>query len=288
MPRKTDLVFPVSETGIAGAMSTSRHLVIALAAGGALSFAIKPAAAEDTNRALLATFCDAADIAGSTCKKAKAYPDAGSRTCDVQLTEERHRGKFVAGQPLLVISYESGCEPHATDGGGAVVFEQNADKPVFRSFQPGSQSNDCVTVPKDAQQDLLVCITGHIGQGILESGVAQFVFTRNFDKEISIALDFLMTAEDSTGAWGANTVTCKEGPKYFGVSKLAAGPRPMTVTVNVDYADAATIRAACGKKFPKPKETFGKLSKGEAYVPAGYAKKGKFVIDLGTRKVAPI
>jgi hypothetical protein len=268
-------------------MSTSRYLVIALAVGGALSFATAPAAAEDMDRALLATFCDAANIAGSTCKKAKSYPNTGGRTCDVQLSEERHRGKFVAGQALLVISYESGCEPHATDGGGAVVFEQNADKPVFRSFQPGSQTNNCVTVPKDAQQDLLVCITGHIGQGILESGVAQFVFTRNFDREIGIALDFLMTAEDTTGAWGANTVTCKEGPKYFGVSKLAAGSRPMTVTVNVDYADAATIRAACGKKSPKPKETFGKLAKGDAYVPAGYEKKAKFIIDLVTRKVTP-
>jgi hypothetical protein len=269
-------------------MSTSRHLVIALAIGGAVSFAAQPAAAEETDRLLLATFCDLSSIEGSTCKKARQYPDAASRACDVKLTKERYRGKFVAGAPLLVIAYESGCEPHATDGGGAVVFELVADKYLFRSFQPGSQTRDCVTAPKNTQQDLLVCITGHIGQGILESGVAQFVFTRNFDTEIGIAPDFLMTAEDTTGAWGANTVACKESSKYFGVSKLATGPRPMTVKVNADYADAATIRAACGKKFPRPKQTFGKLSKGEAYVPDGYAKKGKFVIDLVTRKVAPI
>ena len=37
----------------------------------------------------------------------------------------------------------------------------------------------------------------------------------------------------------------------------------MTVTVSVEYADAATIRTACGKGFPKPKETFGQLPKGE-------------------------
>ena len=149
----------------------------------------------------------------------------------------------------------------------------------FKNFQPGSQTNDCVAVAKNPQQDVLVCLTGHMGQGHLESGVAQFVFTRNYSREIGMSLDFLLTAEDSTGAYGANTVTCKEGQKYFGVAKLAAGPRPMTVTVDVDYADAATVRAACGKKFPKPKEVFGELAKGDAYVPAGYEKKAKFIID---------
>jgi len=38
------------------------------------------------------------------------------------------------------------------------------------------QTSDCVTLPKSEQQDLLVCLTGHIGQGILESGVMQIVF----------------------------------------------------------------------------------------------------------------
>ena len=98
--------------------------------------------------------------------------------------------------------------------------------------------------------------------------------------------DLLLTAEDSTGAYGANTVTCKELSHYFGVSKLRAGPRPQTVAVKLEYADAGTIRTACGKGFPRPKELFGKLSRGEAYVPTGYEKKGDFIIDLVTRKVA--
>ena len=45
------------------------------------------------------------------------------------------------------------------------------------------------------------------------------------------------------------------------------------------------IRTACARGFPKPKETFGKLSPGDAYVPNGYAKRGAFIIDLVTRKV---
>ena len=101
------------------------------------------------------------------------------------------------------------------------------------------------------------------------------------------SFDFLLNATDTTGAYGANTVTCKEGRQYFSVSKLAAGPRPMTVAVDLEYADAATIRAACGKEFPRPKETFGKLQKGDAYVPEGYAKKARFIVDLVSRTIAP-
>jgi hypothetical protein len=267
-------------------MSTSRVLVIALAFGGILLPANQPVRAQGADRALLAAFCDTADIAGSTCKRARGYPNAGpAKACDVKLGADRYSGKFTASDnPILVVAYESGCEAHATDSGGAVLFELSGDKYVFKSFRPGSQANDCVVV-KEPRQDLLICITGHMGQGILESGVAQMVFTRDYGGEISLAPDFLLSAEDSVGAYGANTVTCKDPSKYFGVSKLSAGPRPRTVAIKLDYADAATIKTACGKGFPKPKKLFGKLSRGEAYVPTGYEKKGNFVIDLVTRKV---
>ena len=269
-------------------MSKSRGLVVALALGAALLLANGPVRGQDADRPLLSTFCDTADIAGSTCKRAKGYPSSDGRACDVKLTGNRYSGKFIAsGDPILVVAYESGCEPHATDSGGAVVFELTADKFVLKNFQPGSQTNDCVVV-KDQRQDILICITGHIGQGILESGVAQMVFTRDRGGEISLSHDFLLTAEDSVGAYGANTVTCKERSKYFGVSKLAAGPRPQTVAVKLAYADADTFRTACGKGFPRPKQRFGKLSRGEAYVPSGYEKNGNFVIDLVTRKVEAV
>jgi hypothetical protein len=95
----------------------------------------------------------------------------------------------------------------------------------------------------------------------------------------------ILTAEDSIGAYGANVVTCKQHLKYFGVSKLAAGPRKGTVSVDADYADAAIIRTACGKGFEKPAEIFGQLAPGDAYVPEGSEKTGRLVIDLATRKV---
>ena len=262
--------------------------VIALALTGPLLLSTVPARAVDADRALLSTFCDAANIKGSTCKRAKGYPNAGKRACDVTLTADRYRGKFVAsGNPLLVVNYESGCEAHTTDNGGTVVFEQTGGKYAFPSFQPGMQGSECITLPKDEQQDLLICITGHMGQGILESGVAQMLFKEDFGKRIKLSLDVVLSAEDSEGAYGSNVVTCKEPFKVFDVSKLSVGPRRNTVTVEATYADAETIKTACGKGFPKPKEAFGDLAPGDAYVPDGQEKRGKLMIDLATRKIAP-
>jgi hypothetical protein len=258
------------------------HALLALALAGACS---SLAHAQDADRALLATFCDAADIQGAACAKAKGYPNAGDRVCDVKLNEDRYSGRFVAGaNMLLVVNYESGCESHATDNGGAAIFEQSGGKTVFRGFAPGSQVNDCVVL-KGERQDQLACLAGHMGQGILSSGVAKMVFTENAGKDIGIAVDMLVTAEDANGAYGANVVTCKESSKYFQLTDIKPGPRTQTVSVKAAYADAETIKKACAKKFPKPKETFGKLQRGDAYVPEGFEKRGTFVIDLVTRKV---
>ena len=260
--------------------------ILALPLSGAMLPA-PPAHAQVPDRALLSTFCDAPNIKGSTCRRAKSYPDAGRRGCDVTLTGDRFAGRFLAsGHPLLVANYESGCEPHATDDGGSVVFEQVGGAYVFRSFQPGVRTNECVTLAKDARQDVLVCLAGHMGQGLLETGVAQIVFAQGAGTSIGLSVDMMLTAEDSIDAYGANVVTCRERLKYFELSKLAAGPRKDTVTVDASYADAETIETACGKGFAKPAQTFGELAPGDAYVPEGDEKSGKLVIDLVTRKAA--
>lgn len=249
-----------------------------------------PALAQDaSDRTLLATFCDAANIKGDTCTHAKGYPASGKRNCEVKLLKDRFAGRFIAaGNPLLVVSYDSGCEARANDDGGSVVFEFSGGKFGFVGFQPGMRVNDCIAVPRSEKQDSLVCLTGHIGQGYLEGGVALMSFARDYGKGIGIKYDFLLRATDSTGAYGANVVTCrKKPPAWFELSKLAAGPRRETVAFEATWADAETMKTACGKGFPKPKETFGTLGKGEAYVPPGFEKKGRVIIDLVTRKVVP-
>ena len=154
-------------------MPKALPLLLALALTAALLRAA-PTRATDADRALLSTFCDAANIKGSTCKRAKFYPNAGRRACDVALREERYSGKFLsADNPLLVVFYDSGCEAHTNDNGGAIVFEKTGGTYAFPNFLPGTLGSECVTLAKTEQQDSLVCLTGHMGQGILESRVAQ-------------------------------------------------------------------------------------------------------------------
>lgn len=269
-------------------MPKSIDCVVALAFYAAALFTARPAPAQNSDHALLSTFCAAANIKGSTCTRAGSYPNAAGRVCDVKLTRERYAGRFlVSGNALLVVNYESGCEPHVTDFGGVALFARDGKAYRFMRFLPGVQGHDCIVLPKDERQDMLVCAVGHMGQGIVESAVVRMEFIRKGRKGIEISPDFLVRAEDSMNAYGSNVVTCNAGPKYFGLSNLAAGPRRDTVAVDVDYADDDTISAACSAGFPKPKELFYDLAAGEAFVPSGYEKKKRFTIDLVTRKVAP-
>ncbi|WP_410968529.1 hypothetical protein, partial [Salmonella sp. SAL4443] len=89
------------------------------------------------------------------------------------LLKDRFTGRFIAsGNPLLVVNYDSSCEARANDDGGSVVFEQVKGQYSFVGFQPGMRVNDCIAVPRGEKQDALVCLTGHMGQGYLEGGIA--------------------------------------------------------------------------------------------------------------------
>ena len=147
-----------------------------VAIGGALLFAW-PAAAQDADRLLLAAFCDLGNIEGSTCKKARLYPDAGTRACDVKLTQgalhrQIRRGhRRCSSSPMKAAA--SRTPPMAAARSCSNSSPTNMCSGVFsRARRPTTAS----TLPKSTQQDVLVCITGHIGQGYLESGVAQMIF----------------------------------------------------------------------------------------------------------------
>lgn len=257
------------------------YLAMALLAG----VAALPASgeAQPADAQLLSTFCAPSNTKGATCSLAQGYPNG--RACDVKLEEDRYTGKFIAGRTLLIAGYGSKCEAHVNEFGGAVLFEQTGATFAFQGYRPGYAPHECVVL-NGGGNDRLVCITGHMGQGHLESAVAEMVLKPDA-KGIKLSYDFFVRAEDSIGAYGANTVACRDKQKYFGLSKLAAGPQRDTVLVDVDYADAETIKTACSGGFPKPEETFGELAKGDAYVPDGHEKNGRFVIDLATRKLVP-
>jgi hypothetical protein len=245
-----------------------------------------PAGAATTDRALLSLFCAPKAIAGSTCKQARSYPSE-DRACNVTLQPGRQQGQFVAGaNPLLLVSYGSDCEPHANNFGGVVVFEQVGGGYKFVGFLPGMAVHECVIAAKDGAQDVLVCLTGGMFQGVIESGIARVGFPSGSDGSFDMSYDFLLQSEDTTGAYSSNVVSCSEQLKYFGLSKLARGPRPGTVVAKVDYADRETIEKACAKGFPIPKDAEEhELRPGEAYVPTPNAKSGSVLIDISTRTV---
>ena len=72
----------------------SQGWLTAMAISAALALTLATARAQVPDRALLSTFCDAPNIQGSTCKKARNY--SGGRACDVKLGKQRYGGKFLA------------------------------------------------------------------------------------------------------------------------------------------------------------------------------------------------
>jgi hypothetical protein len=245
------------------------------------------ASAQDLTSALLRQICDTKDIRGNECAKARDYPDG--KECNVKLGDDRHVGKFIASQTVLIVHYESDCEAHANNFGGSIVFEQAGESYTFNSYQPGQVFTECASLARSAQQDRLVCLTGHMGQGFLESTISEVVFTRDFSKSISASLDVLVTATDSVGAYGVNRVECKETRVLFGFSKLERGSVPDTVLVTVEYADRAVITQSCRRGAPRPKGvTKGvRFDRGEAFVDPKAVKTGRFSLDLGKRQLKP-
>ena len=61
--------------------------IMLLALGGTAAVAQAGEKAPGADRPLLATFCDAADIKGSACRRAKGY--RSGKRCDVKLTPDR-------------------------------------------------------------------------------------------------------------------------------------------------------------------------------------------------------
>jgi hypothetical protein len=204
------------------------------------------------------------------------------------LESNRYSGKFLSSNTsLLIVDYESDCEPHATNWGGSVLFEKASEGYIFRGYQPGFRVRDCVSMPKTTKQDRLICLTGYAGQGHSDTSIAEVIFTWDFEKAIKLNLDTLLSAEDSVGAYGVNSVDCKAKIEYFRISNVSAGPQSDTISLEMQYADSATIREACRPGAPIPADAIGTPRAGTAFVPHGVERTSKFVLDLGSRELTP-
>lgn len=243
------------------------------------------AAAQTSNRELLRLICDARNIKDSQCTRAKGYPEG--KACNVDLQETRAEGRYLSAETTtLLVVYQSDCEAHATNNGGSLVFEKRGGGSfVFKGYQVGLVVNECTSILKGTRQDRLICTTGYMGQGHLETTVSEVVFTQDFSRDVKTSLDVLATASDDSGAYGANTVECKGTLKLFDLSSPKPGPAPDTVLVVASYADTNVIRKACAPGAKPPKEALGPAQLGEAYVDDGDILKGRFIIDLATRRI---
>lgn len=274
-------------------LRTMLALVLVLAlAGAALIRSSLAQTSSPSNEQLLALVCDRADINGATCAKARNYPvgnpNAGERTCEISLNEERYSGRFFEpGKMLLVIGYASDCEPHANNYGGSAVFQDDAGSYVFRGYHPGYGVDNCVTIAR-GDVDRLFCITGALGQGYLESRLAELKFARVPDADLGLDFDFYVEAQDSEGAYTANVVDCRKPLlRYFSLSDLKRGPALDTLSIEIAYADAALTRAACAGRLRLGREIDRRLlPKGHAFVPSGQEKTARFILDLRTRKLS--
>jgi hypothetical protein len=235
-----------------------------------------------SNRELLSYFCDPANIKDNNCIRAKNYSNGDD--CNVELGEDSLiEGRFVSSTaPLVLVRYSSDCESHATEDGGSVIFERGTSGLRFVGYQPGLVFESCATIPVADSRDRLVCITGHMGQGYLESGIAEVLFEQNGPQAIKTDLKFFQRARDTVGALGANTVKCKSKFAWFGFSNAQVGPGTGTALVEASYADADAIRRACARNAPKV-EALRRAPVGEAYVREDDIKQGRFVLDLASR-----
>ncbi|HQR19565.1 MAG TPA: DnaJ domain-containing protein [Burkholderiaceae bacterium] len=230
--------------------------------------------------------CEARDIKDNTCSRAKGYPDG--RVCDVRLKGPRIEGHFLSpDSTILLVSYLSDCEPHATNWGGSLLFEKRGASIVFKGYHRGIVVTDCTSIVGPGRERLL-CATGGMGQGHASTHIAEIVFTQKADGKVEISGDHVISALDSSGAYGANRVECNATLKLIDLASPKPGPVPNTVLVKARYVDAARIRKACDSDRVFSKEIFVPAPAGEAYVEESEILEQWLTLDLATRKLTEI
>ena len=238
-------------------------------------------------RAILAAICERGQVRKGACRRAHGYPEG--RSCDIGLTGEGGEGRFLGTDTAyLVVGYTSGCEPHANNWGGSLIFARGArGKLAFLGYQPGMAVTGCIVTARMGGGDRLVCMAGWMGQGYETEIVGEVVLAQDGAGKVTAALEERLAAGRSEGAHGADAVECDKPLVFFGFDGLAEGPDPETITVEADYADAALIASLCAK--PDRNATLGTEPPpdNQAYIESGQAAKGRFVYDLGKRALLP-
>ena len=147
----------------------------------------------------------------------------------------------------MIVGYGSGCEPHASNWGGSLLFERTAGGYAFKDYLPGLMTDQCIVAAAGGgQADRLICRSSGMHQGHAGSFVSEVALSSNKGK-VSFGLKPLFAAESSEDAYGAETVDCsKRGQEQlFELSDLRLAPGGQALTVRARLATAAMVQAAC-------------------------------------------
>ena len=226
---------------------------------------ISPAGAIDDSK-ILPLICKAGTISGQTCV-AKNYPNG--ENCELELSKSRAEGRFLNdGKNYLIVVYTSDCEPHASNWGGSVIFENDKGKLKFEGYFPGLVAQNCMTAKDSRNRDKLICETGWLGQGYLSTSISEIILSRAETHKIEFTFEDLIRAEDTTGARGTNTANCDQsGRTNIAVSNLTTGQNEGEIAFDLTFADISAVENACNKKDRNAKLGISPPLDNEAYLP---------------------
>jgi hypothetical protein len=243
----------------------------------------QPVFAADPKDEFLALICAKADIVGHECRNAIGYTssEADERACIVQAENTKIvTGHFLPGRNIEMLGYISDCEGHSNYWGGTLLAERTDGVLRFLGYDRGSQVEDCLTYIRPAIDELYCVGDGRLNGDQL---IAFGQYTLSADgSTYALTGRALITGRDSDGNYGAQLVGCGNRIEYFDFGNLRAGTLPNTIAMDVTYADAPLIAAACAADAPPVKEAFTSAPTGSALLASAAALTARYVYHTDT------
>jgi hypothetical protein len=243
----------------------------------------QPVLAADPNDEFLALICAKPDIVGHECRNAIGYTgsEAAGRACIVQPENTGIvTGHFLPGRNIEMLGYISDCEGHSHYWGGTLLAERIDGTLKFLGYDRGSQVEECLTYVRPAI-DELYCVGGGRLNGDQLIAFGQYTLSAA-GNTYALSGRVLITGRDSEGNYGAQLVGCGNRMEYFDFGNLRPGAQPNTIAIDLTYADAPLIAAACAPDAPPVKEAFTSAPTGSALLDSAKALTARYVYHTDT------
>ena len=116
------------------------------------------------------------------------------------------RGHFLSPQSNDAVLSMSGCEPHSESFGGTVLLTRRSQKWTMLWYKAGVDTSQCHKVKLRDGREILVCLGGWGGQGLVETGL--------WVEDLRAATPMIAGGDERPffEVWD-NTGTCGENPE---------------------------------------------------------------------------